>query len=221
MFTNIHEGKKITDVQIQPGINRKVRQFTLHEQNPKAYWKLLDQLKRAKLNKDNKNELNISLSDWKNHFQVLNNSTGETDQGDEDFINKLVEKENELIFNELDFVITENEIEKAIRSLKNSKASGLSMIINEMVKYGQLTLTPLLCKLFNLVLSSGIYLKIWSIGYTCITPLHKSGSTSDPSNYRGITLSDIIGKLFNRVLNNRLSKFFISHNIINKSKLGL
>jgi hypothetical protein len=173
------------------------------------------------LNKNNKNELNINLSDWKNHFQVLNNSTGETDQGDEDFINKLVEKENELIFNELDFVITENEIEKAIRSLKNSKASGLSMIINEMVKYGQLTLTPLLCKLFNLVLSSGIYLKIWSIAYTCITPLHKSGSTSDPSNYRGITLSDIIGKLFNRVLNNRLSKFFISHNIINKSKLGL
>jgi hypothetical protein len=58
------------------------------------------------LNKNNKNELNINLSDWKNHFQVLNNSTGETDQGGEDFINKLVEKENELIFNELDFVIT-------------------------------------------------------------------------------------------------------------------
>ena len=113
---------------------------SLHEQNPKVYWKLLDQLKRAKLNKDNKNELNISLSDWKNHFQVLSNSTGETDQGDEDFINKLVEKEKEL-----DFVITENEIEKTIRSLKNSKASGLSMIINEMVKYDQLTLTPMLC----------------------------------------------------------------------------
>ena len=60
------------------------------------------------MNKNNKNELNINLSDWKNHFQVLNNPTGETDQGDEDFINKLVEKENELIFNELDFVITEN-----------------------------------------------------------------------------------------------------------------
>jgi hypothetical protein len=54
-----------------------------------------DQLKRAKLNKNNKNELNISLSDWKNHFQVLSNSTGEADQGDEDFINKLVEKEKD------------------------------------------------------------------------------------------------------------------------------
>jgi hypothetical protein len=41
-------------------------------------------------------------------------------------------------------------------------------------------LTPMLCKLFNLVFSSGIYLKIWFIGY--ITPLHKSSSTSDPSN---------------------------------------
>jgi hypothetical protein len=63
-----------------------------------------------------------------------------------------------------------------------------------------------------------IYPKIWSIGY--ITPLHKSGSTSDPSNNRGITISDIIGKLFNRVLNNRLSKFFISNNIINKEQFG-
>ena len=63
----------------------------------KAYCKLLDQLKRAKLNTENKNELNISLSDWKNHFQVLNNSTDEIDQWDEYFINTFVEKENELI----------------------------------------------------------------------------------------------------------------------------
>ena len=92
------------------------------------------------------------------------------------------------------------------------------MIINEMIKYGQLTLTPLLCRLFNLVFSSGIYPKIWSIDH--ITPLHKSGSTSDPSNYRGITISDIVGKFFNRVLNNRLSNFFISNNIINKEQIG-
>ena len=42
----------------------------------------------------------------------------------------------------------------------------------------------------------------------------------NPSNYRGITISDIIGKLFNRVLNNRLSKFFISNNIISKEQIG-
>ena len=191
---------------------------SLHEQNPKSYWKLLDQLKRTKLNKNNKNELNVSLSDWKNHFQVLNNSAGETHLGDENFVNKLAQKEEEIIFNELDFVISEDEIEKAIKSLKNSKASGLSMIINEMVKYGQLVLTPLLCKLFNLVFSSGLYPKIWSLGY--ITPLHKSGSTYDPSNYRGITISDIIGKLFNRVMNNRLNKFFIANNIINNEQIG-
>ena len=188
----------------------------LYENNPKEYWNLLDQLKNAdqKLSKDT----NINLGDWKHYFEDLNSN--KKDPTDIQIEEKLSEIEKTVIFNELDFIISDAEITKAIKSLKNSKSSGLSLILNEMLKYGQVTLKPLLNKLFNLVFSNSIYPVIWSQGY--IAPLYKSGSVYDPANYRGITISDNIGKLFNRILNNRLHviKFMEKHNIIKKEQIG-
>ena len=40
-----------------------------------------------------------------------------------------------------------------------------------------------------------------------VVPLHKDGDERDPMNYRGITLLSIVGKVFTRVLHNRLTKF--------------
>ena len=54
---------------------------------------------------------------------------------------KLEELNKSTIFNELYFFINESEISKAISSLKNAKSGGLSPISNEMLKYGQSTLT--------------------------------------------------------------------------------
>jgi hypothetical protein len=58
-----------------------------------------------------------------------------------------------------------------------------------MIKYGQHALLPCLEKLFNIILSSGTYPKIWGEGY--LITIFKSGSPSDPKNYRGITI-DIV-----------------------------
>ena len=43
----------------------------------------------------------------------------------------------------------------------------------------------------------------WSEGI--IIPIHKKGSRDKVDNYRGITLLSTLGKLFTRVLNNRLN----------------
>jgi hypothetical protein len=42
----------------------------------------------------------------------------------------------------------------------------------------------------------------------------------DPNNYRGITITGRIGKVFNRVLSLRLDKFLQDHNIIHESQIG-
>src|SRR6185369_11132586 len=40
-----------------------------------------------------------------------------------------------------------------------------------------------------------------------VVPLYKDGDERDPMNYRGITLLSIVGKVYNRVLGNRLMSF--------------
>ena len=87
-----------------------------------------------------------------------------------------------------------------------------------MIKFGQNTLLSRFKKIFNACLSLGHYPKLWAEGY--ITLLHKSGDSTDPNNYRGITITSAIGKLFNSILNSRLDTFLIKNNIINDCQIG-
>ena len=73
-------------------------------------------------------------------------------------------------------------------------------------------------KLFNLVLANAKFPESWSLGD--IVPLFKSGDNTDPNNYRGITISSSLGKLFTNILNTRLSKFLDVNNIINEVQIG-
>lgn len=59
---------------------------------------------------------------------------------------------------------------------------------------------------------------MWARGY--IIPIHKKGNASDPNNYRGITISSNIGKLFNNVLNSRLTIYLNENNLISEQQIG-
>ena len=85
-----------------------------------------------------------------------------------------------------------------------------------MIKYSGDTLTKPLLKLFKLILKSANFPQRWCQGH--IVPLYKTGEKSDPGNYRGITLSSCIGKLFTQILNTRLT--IESSNILHASQVG-
>ena len=51
-----------------------------------------------------------------------------------------------------------------------------------------------------------------------IVSLFKKGDREDPGNYRGITLLNVVGKLFNKVLNYRLLKWLEEHNKLSESQ---
>ena len=59
-----------------------------------------------------------------------------------------------------------------------------------------------LTALFNHVLNTGLYPDTWCEGL--INPLHKRESPTLPDNYRKISITPAIGKLFDGILNNRL-----------------
>ena len=94
---------------------------------------------------------------------------------------------------ELDHSITMKEVSTAIERLQSNKSPGLDQISNRMLKHGKHYLLPSLTKLFNACFELGQYPSTWSDGI--ITAIHKSGNASDTNNYRGITITSVIGKL--------------------------
>ena len=104
----------------------------------------------------------------------------------------------------LDELFTLPDLVKGLGQLKNGTAPGHDKIMNELLIVSEDIRPALLC-LFNKVLDSGVYPKCWKGGIT--VPVHKSGSTQNLRNYRGITLMPVISKLYTRLLNNRLHKW--------------
>lgn len=122
------------------------------------------------------------------------------------------------MFAELDRNITDAEIRKSIKQLKTGKSGGPDKMINEFLIYGSDTLVPYLQKLFNLLFDKGHFPDCWSEGY--IVPIHKKGNVNNVENYRGITLLSVLGKLFTRILNNRLTKWAEDYYIYIEAQAG-
>ena len=119
---------------------------------------------------------------------------------------------------EMNVPITESEVIKAIKQLKHGKSSGPDLLINEFFVYTCDILASKITALFNVILMSGHFPKSWTEGV--IIPIHKKGNKGAVDNYRGITLLSIFGKLFTRVLNNRLTFWAESYGILIEEQGG-
>ena len=177
----------------------------LESNDPKTYWNLVNSLKKEQ-EQPNGPELTIDSNAWYDHFRNLNSVKCKFDERLEQLNQVLKNDKQTSTFNLMDTIIKDIEIQNSIAKLKNNKSSGLDSIRNEMIKSGAKLLLPCLKKLFNLIFSSGHYPSAWAKGY--ISPIFKTGDSSNPDNYRGITITSNIGKLFNIILNVRFFFFF-------------
>ena len=188
----------------------------LHTNNPREYWKLIKSLRKDKFVK----VAPINMNEWTDHFRALyankDDPTSELSQLLEDKIQKYIDKnENNITFDNL---ITENEVMSTIKKLKNNKAYGNDYIVNEMIKSAADKIKKPLSKLFNNILKSGVYPSAWSMSW--ITPIHKKGDVLDPNNYRAISVSSCLSKLFTAIINDRLSTFCDNNKVIPREQIG-
>lgn len=87
-----------------------------------------------------------------------------------------------------------------------------------MLKSCNTEITNCMAKLFNKIFTYSSYPDAWSQGY--ITLIHKKGSYFEPQNYRNITITSALGKLFNLTLNDRLQKFLNNNNLNSPLQIG-
>ena len=98
--------------------------------------------------------------------------------------------------------ISQGEVEKAIKSIKNGKACGWDDIAPKYIKYGGPKLTEVLTEIYQNAWKEEKIPEEWK--KNVIIPLHKKGSKTDCENYRAICLSPIALKIYTKILENRL-----------------
>ena len=92
-------------------------------------------------------------------------------------------------------------------------------VLNEHLKYSKDAMLPIYCKLFNLILNTGIIPEAWSKG-TILSIYKNKGDINDPDNQRGITILSCFGKLFTAVLNQRLTSYLESTGLLIEEQAG-
>lgn len=181
----------------------------LRSNNSKEYWKLLN-------NHKNKVQPDIPIDKLFDFFKNLNAAPeGKRDNN----LPTLNPNDVNRLNDNLNRRFSRDEIYRCIKKLKNDKAYGDDLIINEYIKSTVDKFIELYEKLFNLIFETGIIPDSWLIGY--IKPIYKNnGNTMDPKNFRPITILSCLGKLFISVLSERLTDYSDNFLILSEKKCG-
>ena len=99
--------------------------------------------------------------------------------------------------------ITVEEVKRELNETKEGKAPGMDGVRVKMLKGGGVTVLEWLVRLFNICFMLSIVPVDWVIA--CMVLLYKGkGDMYECSNFRGISLLSVVGKVYGRVLINRI-----------------
>lgn len=201
------------------------------KKDSKLYWRELNDILPGKKGKAVKRDL-FSLLDEETHSEIpherladyVNNYFTEigpklaakVTNPNSDYIDSLATGSDIRI----DFFepITEVELTDFIKKIDVCKGSNILYINATLFRCCLLCTIPQVLYLFNLVLSTCLIPDDWKIAN--ITPIFKSGNKKLISNYRPISLLPVIGKLFEKLLHNRIYDFLSETSLFNDNQCG-
>ena len=97
-----------------------------------------------------------------------------------------------------DIHITEPGVHNILSQLDPHKARGPDGIPAHVLKELAFDLAPILTHLYQQSLNTGAFPEEWKSAF--ITPVFKKGNRSDPLNYRPISLTSIVCKIFEHIV---------------------
>ena len=172
-------------------------------QNDKRFWNILNKMK----DKSMTHKPPIPSGDIIKHYKSLLQSP------------KLKLKTNICTAHgPLDDTITSEEVLTTLGAMKKSRACGIDSITNDIMRAFIVNYPEFITALFNYILKSNEFPTEWST--SLLVPIHKKGSKSSITNYRGISLIPCFCKLFCSILNNRLMNWATSKQILSPGQLG-
>ena len=110
---------------------------------------------------------------------------------------------------------TTDELLDIISEFDNNKASDIPVRV---IKKSSHLISPVLANYFNIFMAEGVFPDTLKTGK--ITPVYKKGNAEDMGNYRPVSTLPIFGKIFEKVIFNRIYSFTTSQGIINENQFG-
>ena len=101
--------------------------------------------------------------------------------------------------------ITVRDVIDAIDDIAINKSPGPDYISPIILKNLKLAIAPILTRLYNRSLNDSKFPAIWKKSH--VIPIHKKDSRNNPSNYRPISLTSILSKVFEKAV----LKYLLSH----------
>ena len=208
--------------------NRKLERKINDTNNPKQAWQTINKViqKEKKqtsigpieINNKKINKEEELVETFKTHFEKIYSPEPSTmtlhnqiDKWHKDFFNDVTPNRT--------LTVNENNILDVIKTLKYNKSPGEDRISNKIIHLLSNALSTILPFLFNASLTLSFIPENWISGKIKI--LHKTNKTkSDINNYRPITLTSTIGKIFEKILNNYIYSWVENNKVINKEQNG-
>ncbi len=117
-----------------------------------------------------------------------------------------------------DIHILPKEITDQLSSLNTSKSTGPDGINNKILKSLAVELAIPLATLFNYSLEKGVFPHLWKCAN--VVPIHKKDSKHECSNYRPISLTSSISKIFEKCIHKHLYNHLVDHSLITPLQSG-
>lgn len=118
------------------------------------------------------------------------------------------------VFQEID----EEEVSSHINNIKASSTPGSDEISPKFVKLAKVILSPFLTKLFNKCIQQEIFPDAFKIAH--VIPIPKVSSPRTLNELRPISLLPVFSKLFEKILESKMTKFLNKNNILTSSQFG-
>jgi len=111
-----------------------------------------------------------------------------------------------------------NEIISIIKSLKTKNSFGYDEISPRILRISANYISSPLTHICNRVISMGVFPD--RMKYSTVTPVHKKGVLTDPSNYRPISVITSFGKVLETALYERMAEYISYNSIMTDQQFG-
>ena len=120
---------------------------------------------------------------------------------------------------QLDALVTVEEVSGLASKLKRRKAVGPDLVYNEFIRFSSRRFLEILAKFYSLLLYNGHYPTEWKIARVVMAL--KPGKTPDGlDSFRPISVTSNLGKLFERILLNRIVRTGVESIVIPNNQLA-